>query len=92
MASNDADSDTKERGRRGRRPGPAPVTDGNPGLMRLLWADLRKQPVPSQPDPMEDVWFEEEQEMRRELAVRTGTVRELGDERRQKWRRWYWNS
>ena len=86
------DPESAERERRGRRPASGPVTDGNPGLMRTLWADLRKQPVPSQPDPMEDVWFEEEQQISREMGSKAGTVRQLSPERREKWRRWYWNT
>ncbi len=92
MASDEKELEASGRGRRGRRPSSKPASDGNPGLLRVLWADLRKQEVPSEPDPLELEEFEEEQEMRRQLSVRTGRVTMLPESKREQWRSRYWNN
>ena len=90
MADQETDSQAGGRWRRGRRPEPAPTTVGNPGMLRLLWADLRKQPIPTEPDPMDIEAFEAEQEELRAMAAKVGTVRSISAERREDLRRRYW--
>lgn len=68
------------KGRRGRRPGskpgstaPVPLASGpEPGLMKVLWADLRGRRIPRQPTADELAW-EAEQEAE-ELAARGGVT------------------
>lgn len=91
MASDEQDVEVTERGRRGRRPSSKPKSDGNPGLLKVLWADLRKQPVPSEPDPDEEAWFEEEEELRRAEGAKVGKVHSIGAEHLDALRQRYWN-
>ncbi len=91
MASEEAELETTQRGRRGRRPSAGPVTDGSPGLLRLLWADLRKQQIYSEPDPVDLEEFEAEQEFKRSRAARTGPVHAIGADKLEQLRRRYWN-
>lgn len=90
MASDEKELETSGRGRRGRRPQSKPETGGNPGLLRVLWADLRKQELPSEPDPEELAWLEEERELRRQEAAKVGRVHSLGEEHLERLRRRYW--
>jgi hypothetical protein len=89
MASNDNDSEVTTRRRRGRRPEPAPATDGNPGLMRLLWADLRKRPISSPPSAEELALMEEEEDLRREQEALLERAATVGDAKVDQWRMRY---
>lgn len=91
MANDEQDVEVSGRGRRGRRPSSKPQNDGNPGLLKVLWADLRKQPVPSDPDPHEEEWFEEQQEVLRAKAAKIGSVHSIGPDHLETLRRRYWN-
>lgn len=90
MASDEMQMQDSGRGRRGRRPSPGPATDGSPSMLRLLLADLRKQPIPSEPDLIDLEEFEAEQEYRAQRAARVGTVRSIGAEKLDDLRRRYW--
>lgn len=66
--------------------------DESNGLLKTLWADLRRQQLPKA-DRMEDEhWYEEEQQARHEYAVKIGKAYNIDPDRRENWRRRYWNS
>lgn len=92
MASDEKELEATGRGRRGGRPGTKPATDGSPGLLRVLWADVRKQELPQEPDPEEMEWLEEERAIRQELAMKFKRVHCVGEDKRDTWRRRYWNN
>ena len=87
MARKDADLSTSGGGQ-----GAPRSTGGNPGILKVLWADLRKREQPASSSATDDPWFEDEQEERRAMAMRAGTVRQLSQARREKWRRWYYEN
>lgn len=91
MASDEKELEATERKQRGRRPKSKPQADGNPGLLRVLWADLRKQEVPREPDPEEEAWYQEEEELCRQQAARAGRVHCLPLEHQERFRRRYWS-
>lgn len=91
MASEEQDLDTTGRGRRGRRPSTRPQAQGNPGLLRVLLADLRKQRIPSEPDAEELAWLEEQEERLRAEGAKIGKVHTISAEQRENLRRRYWN-
>lgn len=91
MASEEKEIEATGRGRRGRRPSTQPQTDGNPGLLRVLWADLRKQELPREPDPEEMAWIEEEEELLRAEGAKIGSVHSISAEHRENLRQRYWN-
>ena len=68
-----------------------PRNDESNGLVKTLWADLTKRELPHADDPIEDEWYDEHQETRRELATRISKVHNVDPARRQKWQRLYWN-
>lgn len=70
----------------------SPYNDGSQGLMTTLWADLRRKQLPRTETPDVDAWYEEEQEQRKELAARIGRAHNIDPNRRENWRRRYWNS
>ena len=89
MASNDNDSEVMERQRRGRRrTAPAP-SDGKPSMMHMLWADLRKRPVASEPSDDELAYLEEEERMRQEANEVLAKAHTLDDSRVEQMRRRY---
>ena len=92
MATEETDMETAEQTRRGRRPAAAPVTTGNPGMLRLLWADLRKDQIYSEPDPLADEEFELQQEDRMRHSAQIGKVHSLGPEAYERMRRRYWGA
>lgn len=75
----------------GRGPRSRPMNDESNGLLKTLWADLRKKELPRAEDPAEDAWYEEE-ERRRQEAAKIGRVHHADADRRESWRRRYWNS
>ena len=92
MATEETDMETTERERRGGRPSSGPVTTGSPGTLRLLWADLRKQQIYSEPDPLADEEFELQQEDRARRSAQIGRVHSLGPEAYERMRRRYWGA
>lgn len=86
------ESDVQSRNRSGRRPRSRPLNDESNGLLKTLWADLRKKELPHADDPIEDAWYDEHQEARREYAAKIGRAHNVDPSRRDKWCRWYWNS
>lgn len=91
MASDEMQMQESGRGRRGRRPSSGPATDGSPSTLRLLLADLRKQQIHSEPDPIDIEEFEAEQEYLRQRAAQVGTVRSISAEKMDDLRRRYWS-
>ncbi|MFP5376033.1 MAG: hypothetical protein ACLGIO_04520 [Acidimicrobiia bacterium] len=57
--------------------------------MRLLWADLRKQPISSPPSAEELALMEEEEELRREQEVLLERAATVGDAKVDQWRMRY---
>lgn len=68
------------------------VTTGRPGTLKLLWADLRKQQIYSEPDPLADEEFALQQENRMEHSAKIGRVHSLGPEAYDRMRRRYWGA
>lgn len=67
-----------------------PMNDESNGMMKTLWADLRKVQLPrADNDPTADV-FEQEQVLNAEIARSNRRVHDIGPERRDRWRRRYW--
>lgn len=89
-----AGTDQKRRRRRRqppeRQPEPMPSNGEKPGVLKLLWADLRKQPIPSEPDEVDLALYEEEQERKREHAERVGRVHSISASHMDSLRRRYW--
>lgn len=75
----------------GQRPRSRPLNDESNGLVKTLWADLRGKELPHADDPIEDAWYDEHQEERRALAGRIAKVHNISADRRENWRRRYWN-
>lgn len=65
MSSNENDSDVMEQSGRGRRPA---SSNGRMSMMQMLWADLRKRPVPSEPSDEELALAEAHEDLRREQS------------------------
>lgn len=66
--------------------------DESNGLFKTLVADLRRQQLPKADRPEDDAWYEEEQAARREFSARIGKAHNVDPDRRENWRRRYWNS
>ena len=65
--------------------------DESQGMLTALWADLRRKQLPkSDPSDIDD-WYEEEQAERRALSARIGLAHNVDPERRERFRRRYWN-
>ena len=90
MATEGSDVKTSKRGG-GRGPKSRPLNDESNGLLTTLWADLRGKELPHAEDPIEEAWYEEHQEARREYAARLGRAHNVDPNRRETWRRRYWN-
>ena len=73
-----------------RQPEPMPSNGERPGVLKLLWADLRKQPIASEPDEVDLALYEEEQERQREHAARIGRVHSISASHMDTLRRRYW--
>jgi len=70
---------------------PSDKNDESHGLITTLWADLRRKQLPKT-DPADiESWYEEEQAERRALSARIGLAHNIDPERRENWRRRYWN-
>jgi len=89
MSSNDNDLEVTDRKRRGLRPSSGPASDGSPGMMKVLWADLRKRPVPSEMSTEELEWLEEEEAARRETEAVLERAHTVGDDKVNQWRMRY---
>ena len=79
MPSKDNDSEVMERAGRGRRRASSAPAGGKPTMMQMLWADLRKRPVPSEPSDDELAFIEQEEEALRvsgEVMARAHTLDE----------------
>lgn len=68
------------------------ATDSKPGLFQVLWADLRKKPLPSEPDPDDQEWLEQQREMGRQASARVGRVHSLSEQQFEQLRRRYWQT
>ncbi len=91
MASEEKELETTGRGRRRRAPSSRPQAQGNPGLLRVLWSDLRKQRIPTEPDAEELAWLEAQEEQLRAEAAKIGRVHAISAEHRETLRRRYWS-
>ena len=89
MASNDNDSEVKERQRRGRRRTPSAPSSGGMSTMQMLWADLKKRPVPSEPSDDELAYMEMEEAARREAEEARAAAHNLDDAKVEQMRRRY---
>ena len=65
MSSNDNDSDVMDRSGRGSH---SSGSGGKMSMMQMLWADLRKRPVPSDPSSDELAYIEEEEAIRQQQS------------------------
>ena len=97
MATEENDGAAGGRRRRRRRPTSEPEprmmpqSNGEqPGTLKLLWADLRKQPIASPPDELDLALMEEEEERKREEAARVGRVHSISSSHMETLRRRYW--
>lgn len=70
----------------------SPYNDESHGLMATLWADLRRKQLPKTDTSEDQLWYEQQQEERRQLAARIGRAHNIDPDRRENWRRRYWNS
>lgn len=78
------------RRRRRRAPDTRPEDDGaNPGLLRLLWGDLRKQQLPRELEPEELALMEAEEEMRQQFEQEANHARSISPEHMDALRRRY---
>ena len=89
MASNDNDSEVMERKSRGRRRTPSAPPSGGMSTMQMLWADLRKRPVASEPSDDELVYLEMEEAARREAEQARASAHNLDDAKVEQMRRRY---
>ena len=70
---------------------PSDKNDDSQGMVAALWADLRRKQLPkSDPSDIEE-WYEEEQAERRALSARIGLAHNIDPDRRENFRRRYWN-
>lgn len=76
----------------GHKYGGSSYNDESNGLLTTLWADLRRKQLPKAETSEDDQWYEQEQEERRLLAARIGKAHNVDPDRRESWRRRYWNS
>ncbi|MDP9388499.1 MAG: hypothetical protein M3Q48_11465 [Actinomycetota bacterium] len=87
MASEEHEVQLKGRRRRRRdpesrrqEPENTPQGDASPGLLRLLWADLRKQQLPRPLEPEELAWIEAEEELRRQAEEEATRAHSISSE------------
>ncbi|HEX2700342.1 MAG TPA: hypothetical protein VHM89_09100 [Acidimicrobiales bacterium] len=70
---------------------PSDKNDESNGMLTTLWADLRRKPLPkSEPSDVES-WYEDEQAERKAFSARIGRAHNIDADRRENWRRRYWN-
>lgn len=89
MARKDNDSEVMERPSRGRRRSSSAPSDGKPSMMQMLWADLRKRPVPSDPSDDELAYLEEEERLRQEADQVLAKAHTLDDSKVEQMRQRY---
>ena len=70
---------------------PSDKNDESNGLITTLWADLRRKQLPKSESSDVDSWYEEEQAERKALSARIGRAYNIDADRRENWRRRYWN-
>lgn len=65
--------------------------DESNGLVKTLWADLRRKQLPHAEASEDDVWYEDEQEQRTKFSASIGHAHNVDVGRRESFRRRYWN-
>jgi len=65
--------------------------DESQGMLAALWADLRGKQLPKAESSDVEDWYEEEQAARRAYSAGIGLAHNVDPERRENWRRRYWN-
>lgn len=65
--------------------------DESKGMVAALWADLRRKQLPKSDSSDVEDWYEEEQAERRAFSARIGLAHNIDPERRESFRRRYWN-
>lgn len=76
----------------GHRWKPSTRNDESNGLVKTLLADLRNKQLPRAERDEDETWYEEEQAARRDFSARVGRAHNVDPNRREAWRRRYWNS
>jgi hypothetical protein len=89
MASNENDSEVMERRGRGRRRAASAPPSGGMSTAQMLWADLRKRPVSSEPSDDELAYLEMEEAARREAEEARSRAHNLDDSKVEQMRRRY---